>query len=724
MNLTDTRIDRAADLAPTDVTDATTRSAGGPPESRATIDSPDSATDPISDTPAAPSPTRRRIDVVRPGMQTTVQDWPGRIGYWHIGVPPSGPMDDLSFRLGNRVLGNPEGAAGLECTLGGPALRFCEPTWVCVTGAVADVRVDGVPVEQWRTVEVPAGGVLDVGAIRGPGMRTYILVAGGIDVDEFLGSAATFTLGKFGGGTGAALRAGESLTLGAPSTRLAPAVPMADQPAFAHRWELAVTEGPHGAPEFFTRNDFDTIIGTDYEVHFNSDRTGVRLIGPKPEWARTDGGEAGLHPSNIHDNAYSVGALDFTGDTPILLGPDGPSLGGFVCPVTVVAADRWKLGQLTPGDKVRFVPIRSEHAAPAAELGARRRACFGTVVSAGRDGDDGILRRTEVDDETGVTYRRQGDDGVLVEYGTLTLDLGLRARVHALHQHLVAIGRRGVIELTPGIRSLQIRVDPAVLPITSLLDLLAEAEAQLPNSDQLVVPSRTVHLPLSWDDPSTREAITRYMHGVRADAPWCPWNIEFIRRMNGLPAVEDVYKTVFDAEYLVLGLGDVYLGAPVATPTDPRHRLVTTKYNPARTWTPENAVGIGGAYLCIYGMEGPGGYQFVGRTTQVWNHRARPTGTAGPGVDRFPTDHETPWLLRYFDRIRWHPVEAEELLDLRADFAAGKVDITTENGDFRLADYRRFLSENADSISEFRALQADAFAEERQSWRTAGELSD
>ncbi|MEV4153810.1 5-oxoprolinase/urea amidolyase family protein [Nocardia salmonicida] len=671
-----------------------------------------------------PARSRRHIDVVRPGMQTTVQDWPGRIGYWHIGVPPSGPMDDLSFRLGNRVLGNAEGAAGLECTLGGPALRFSAPTWVCVTGAVADVRVDGIPVEQWRTVEVPAGGMLDVGAIRGPGMRTYILISGGIDVDEFLGSAATFTLGKFGGGTGAALRADESLTLGAPSTRLAPAVPMADQPAFAHRWELAVTEGPHGAPEFFTRRDFDTIVGTDYEVHFNSDRTGVRLIGPKPEWARTDGGEAGLHPSNIHDNAYTIGALDFTGDTPILLGPDGPSLGGFVCPVTVVAADRWKLGQLTPGDKIRFVPIRSEHAAPAAELGARRRAAFSTVISAGRDGDDGILRRTEVDDETGVTYRRQGDDGVLVEYGTLTLDLGLRARVHALHQHLIAIGLRGVIELTPGIRSLQIRVDPAVLPIPRLLDLLAEAEAQLPNSDQLVVPSRTVHLPLSWDDPATREAITRYMHGVRADAPWCPWNIEFIRRMNGLPSVDDVYKTVFDAEYLVLGLGDVYLGAPVATPTDPRHRLVTTKYNPARTWTPENAVGIGGAYLCIYGMEGPGGYQFVGRTTQVWNHRARPTGTAGPGVDRFSTDAETPWLLRYFDRIRWHPVEAEELLDLRADFAAGKVDITTEDGDFRLADYRKFLADNDDSISDFRALQADAFAEERQSWRTAGELTD
>ncbi|WP_083880856.1 5-oxoprolinase/urea amidolyase family protein [Nocardia araoensis] len=663
-----------------------------------------------------------RIEVVRPGMLTTVQDWPGRVGYWHIGVPPSGPMDDLSFRLGNRALGNAEGAAGLECTLGGPALRFTAPGWVCVTGAPAEVTVDGVAVPQWRTVRVPAGGVLDVGAVRGPGMRCYVLIAGGIDVPTYLGSAATFTLGRFGGGTGAALRAGDSLALGAHHGRVTAAVPMDQQPVLTRRWELAVTEGPHGAPEFFTRADFETVVGTDYEVHFNSDRTGVRLIGPKPEWARTDGGEAGLHPSNIHDTPYSVGALDFTGDTPILLGPDGPSLGGFVCPVTVVAADRWKLGQLSPGDSVRFVPVRGDRAASIRELGPARRAGWPTVFSAGGDGDDGVLRRCEVDDETAVTYRRAGDDGVLVEYGAMTLDLGLRARVHALHQHLLATGVRGVTELTPGIRSLQIRVDPHVLSVPALLDLLAETEAQLPASDQLIVPSRVVHLPLSWDDPSTREAITRYMHGVRADAPWCPWNIEFIRRMNGLASVADVYDTVFGAEYLVLGLGDVYLGAPVATPTDPRHRLVTTKYNPARTWTPENAVGIGGAYLCIYGMEGPGGYQFVGRTTQVWNHRAG-AAPVPPGADRTASGAETPWLLRYFDRIRWYPVEAEELLDLRADFAAGNVRVRAEDGEFRLAEYREFLAENAGSIEAFRARQAEAFAAERNSWRSAGELT-
>ncbi|OQQ27833.1 urea amidolyase [Prescottella equi] len=656
-----------------------------------------------------------KCTVLRPGMGTTVQDYPGRTGYWQIGVPPSGPMDDLSFRLGNVAVGNAEGAAGFEAVMAGPALRFDEPTRVCVTGAPTTVTVDGVVVPQWRPVRVPAGGVLDVGAVSGPGLRVYVLIAGGIDVPEFLGSASTFTLGRFGGLDGRTLREGDVLALGDTPTSAPTAVPAGSVPALSQRWELAVTEGPHGAPEFFTRADIDALYRTDYEVHFNSDRTGVRLIGPRPDWARPDGGEAGLHPSNIHDNAYSIGALDFTGDTPILLGPDGPSLGGFVCPVTVVAADRWKLGQLAPGNTVRFVPVRADRAASRRDLGLGRRAGLPAVLSAGGDGDDGVLARR--DGDTAVTYRRSGDDNVLVEYGDMTLDLALRARVHALHQRLETERPAGLLDLTPGIRSLQVRVDPDVLPVPRLLGLLAEAEDQLPAANELVVPSRTVRMPLSWDDPATREAIARYMHGVRADAPWCPWNIEFIRRMNGLDSVNDVFDTVFGADYLVLGLGDVYLGAPVATPLDPRHRLVTTKYNPARTWTPENAVGIGGAYLCIYGMEGPGGYQFVGRTTQVWNHRH--PQSSGPFEDG------TPWLLRFFDRISWYPVEPDELLDLRADLAAGRGagGIEIADGRFSLAEHEQFLTDNADSIAAFRARQAVAFADERRRWADAGEFA-
>lgn len=663
------------------------------------------------------SASQTKMTVVRPGMLTTVQDWPGRIGYWKVGVPPSGPMDDLSFRLGNVALGNPEGAPGLESAMAGPALTFDADTFVCVTGADAPVTVDGVDAPQWRPVLVPAGAVLDVGTTNGAGLRVYVTIQGAVRVDDYLGSAATFTLGKFGGHRGGTLNAGDVLEIdGASAPEKIRSVPMEHRPVLTSSWNIAVTEGPHGAPEFFTRSDMDTLYATDYEVHFNSDRTGVRLIGPRPEWAREDGGEAGLHPSNIHDNAYSVGALDFTGDTPILLGPDGPSLGGFVCPVTVVAAERWKLGQLKAGDTIRFVAVKAAHAAALGALGLERRASLPVVFSSGGDGDDGVIARRNA--ETSVTYRRSGDDNVLVEYGDMTLDLSLRARAHALHQRVEALAPKGLLDLTPGIRSLQVKVDPDVLPIAKLMGMLYEVEDDLPAASELVVPSRTVRMPLSWDDPSTREAIKRYMHGVRADAPWCPWNIEFIRRMNGLDTVADVFDTVFAADYMVLGLGDVYLGAPVATPLDPRHRLVTTKYNPARTWTPENAVGIGGAYLCIYGMEGPGGYQFVGRTTQVWNHRY-PEGTGGSAFEP-----ESPWLLRFFDRISWYPVEPEELMDLRADTAAGRgggVEIT--DGEFSLADHEVFLAENSNSIEKFRATQSVAFDAERAAWSAAGEFS-
>ena len=219
-----------------------------------------------------------------------------------------------------------------------------------------------------------------------------------------------------------------------------------------------------------------------------------------------------------------------------------------------------------------------------------------------------------------------------------------------------------------------------------------------------------MHLPLSWDDPATREAIERYMHGVRPDAPWCPWNIEFIRRINGLDSVDDVHRIVHDASYLVLGLGDVYLGAPVATPIDPRHRLVTTKYNPARTWTPENAVGIGGAYLCIYGMEGPA----------ATSSSAAPcrSGTA----TRSARTSTEPWLLRNFDRIRWYPVGADELLDLRAEQAHGRLELDIEDGAFRLSDHRAFLAEHVEEIETCQRRQQDAFDRERRAWAAAGEF--
>ncbi|RVW01626.1 urea carboxylase [Rhodococcus spongiicola] len=657
--------------------------------------------------------TGRRIDVLRAGTMTTVQDLPGRIGLWEVGIPPSGPMDDLSLRLANTAVGNSVETPGLECTLQGPRLVFSESTIVCVTGADVPVTVDGAPVPMWEPIDVGARSVLDIGSPTDAGLRTYLAVRGGLDVPLFHGSASTFTLGGFGGVTGKAVATGDVLgTLPETHALTDPAkVPVELRPEITHTWHLAVTEGPQPAPSYFTDADMTQFYETTWITASHANRTGIRLDGPKPTWSRPDGGEAGLHPSNLHDNPYSVGALNVSGDTPILLGPDGPSLGGFACPLTVVSGHRWKMGQIRPGDAVRFVPVPDD----AAETLRRSDVDRAKDVPAVRlsHGDGGVLGRSEAgDDRPSVTYLRGGDDNILVEYGPMALDLGLRMRVHALSEALTALSIPGLVDRTPGVRSLHLHFDPDVLPQRRLLGLLQELEQDLPATHDLVVPSRTVRLPMSFDDPSIGEALDRYRSGVRDSAPWLPSNLEFIRRINGLDSIDDVRDTVFDAEYLVLGLGDVYLGAPLAVPLDPRHRLVTTKYNPARTWTPSDAVGIGGKYLCVYGMESPGGYQLVGRTVPIWSgYRQRP-----------PFEPGKPWLFRFFDRIVWEPVTPEQLEEARAESRAGRFHADISEGTFALEDHLRFLAENTDSIAAFEERQAAAFEAEKQAWHAAGEF--
>ena len=643
----------------------------------------------------------RTLEVQAAGPHTTVQSWPGRQGYWPVGVPPSGPMDEFSFRFGNRLLGNAEGATGLEITLQGPTLRFQTAATVCVAGfCAATVGERDAPC--WQPFDVAAGETLAIGKVS-QGLRAYLLVAGGLDVPEVMGSAATFTLGRIGGLNGRALAVGDVLHLSKPgATRLRPGA----TPDWSARREIRVTLGPHCTDEFLTRDDLATFLAAEWTVHYHSNRTGVRLIGPRPQWSRSDGGDAGLHPSNIHDNAYAFGAIDFTGDMPVVLGPDGPSLGGFVCPAVVVAADRWKLGQLAAGETLR---LRAVTEAEAHQLRRDQDAAIG-----GRSASPHKPMRRDhresaiVLEHDDVRVRRAGDEALLFEFGPNTLDIELRLRVHGFQTAIESERPDGVLEMTAGIRSLLIRYDAGRFSgarcAERLLPLL-EASADGPTAP---VPSRIVHLPLSWDDPACREAIDRYVGSVRADAPWCPDNIEFIRRINGLADQEAVRRIVFEAEYLVMGLGDVYLGAPVATPLDPRHRLVTTKYNPARTWTAENSVGIGGAYLCIYGMEGPGGYQFVGRTLQVWNHHRR--GAAF-------NEH---WLLRPFDRIRFFDVDAADLAAMRDAFPRGAAAIAIEPTTFNIRRHRAFLARHREDIAAFEVRRRQAFAAELDDWRSRG----
>lgn len=658
------------------------------------------------------TPEENALEVLDGGVQTTVQDAKGRIGYWTIGVPPSGVMDSYSFRIGNQLLGNHATAAGLEMTLQGGSYRFRTQTSFCLTGADMSATLDGEPVAMYRVIQAMPSQVLKVGTCT-KGMRTYLLIAGGLDLPKTMGSYATFADGKMGGHNGRKLRTGDVLKLSQnPYVESIASYNEEYMPKITNTWTIGVIAGPQPTYEYLKPEYLETLTSSEYTVNFNSARTGIRLNGPIPEFERIDGGEAGLHPSNIHDNPYALGSLDLTGDQSILLGPDGPSLGGFICPVTTAKGELWKLGQLHPGDKVHFQLLTLEQAEKirtAMESNINFDYKPVKLPKAEKiDANYAVVAKGSVD-ETDYMVRLAGEENILIEFGEMELNIELRFRVHVLMTEIEKM-KLPIIDMTPGIRSLQVHFDLEKITLKEVLAKVLEANHNLPNLEDVVVPSRIVKLPLSWDDPQTQLAAQRYQKTVRPDAPWCPSNPEFIRRINGLDTIEEVQNIVFEANYLVMGLGDVYLGAPVATPVDPRHRMVTTKYNPARPWTPENAVGIGGAYLCVYGMEGPGGYQFVGRTVQMWN-MLRETKCFTKGK---------PWLLNFFDQLKFYPCSADEILQHREDFLRGDFEVEIEETTFSLGEYKKYLESIAESSAKFKAHQEASFEAERKRWHEQG----
>jgi len=316
------------------------------------------------------------VEVLEGGIETTVQDYPGRTGMLRNGLFPAGPMDHFAFRAANLLAGNPLGTAALEVTLGGLALRFDAEMTVAVSGAEADVALDGDRLPLWEGRRVGAGSELRIGIAPGPGFRQYVAVSGGVDVPPFFGSRSTYTMGGLGGLEGRSLQPGDRLPIGSASAGAGAGPRRLKQevrPAHARAWEVETVRGPQASPDYLTEADMETFFSRSWSVDKNSNRTGIRLEPHKFEWARQGGGISGGHPSNILDNSYPVGAVNINGDLPVILGPDGPTAGGFVVAGTIAQAGFWKLGQLRPvGDTIRFSEVTVEQAvAKARELDGR-----------------------------------------------------------------------------------------------------------------------------------------------------------------------------------------------------------------------------------------------------------------------------------------------------------------------------------------------------------------
>ncbi|KAH7367204.1 urea amidolyase [Plectosphaerella cucumerina] len=646
------------------------------------------------------------IEVLDPGTQAAVQDFPGRRGLWHVGVPPSGPLDDYSFRVANRLVGNESTAAGLELTLQGPSLLFHADAVVAVTGAEVEILLDGLVVKSNTAIAITKGQTLVIGQTTS-GYRTYLAVRGGIAVPETFGSRSTFALGQLGGHNGRNLRAGDLLPLGSATTcaevaltASAPRVPIPSQPNAL--WTLAVVPGPHGAPDYFTSDGLTTLFDGRWAVHYNSNRLGIRLTGPKPQWARHTGGGAGLHPSNVHDTPYSVGSVSFTGDEAVILACDGPSLGGFVVFCVVASADMWKLGQMRPGDTVTFRVVDAEEALrmdAALDEAIVNLTPFDTlpetlpstdIVPAALLGDIGTNGRH-------ILCRQAGDRAMLLDFGEDDFSLRTSFEIYSFIDRHTHHPIPDILELTTGVRSLHVQYTSGTPPSTILSHLRQHEHASLPS----FLPSRVFHLPIALDDSVCRAAIDRYTATIRSSAPWLPSNTAFLRDLNDLPSSEAVTALLLEATYLVVGLGDVFLGSPCAVPLDPRHRLLGTKYNPSRSFTPRGAVGVGGNYMCIYGMDSPGGYQLVGRTLPIWDDLLAAASSSDGSTK--------PWMFRLFDRIRFYAVPEAELDAAIASPGRGSFLVRVEEGIVDLDEYETWLSDNKTDIDAVVSARERAF---------------
>ncbi len=312
------------------------------------------------------------LHIIKPGMLTTVQDL-GRWGLQARGVPVAGPMDPVSHRIANAIVGNPIGAATLEVTLLGPEFVIDDARAIAVAGAEFDVSAGGQPIPPRTRIVIPAKTAVRFGAAR-RGARAYLAVAGGIAVPPTLGSRATHLISAMGGVEGRALRAGDTLPLGAagkpPKTT---PVPSSLTGLPDHHARIRVLPGPQD--DYFVPAALDALQSASYSIGRNSDRMGFRLEGPILEHARG---------ADIISDATPLGALQVPASgQPILLMADRQTAGGYPKIATVITADMAVAGQLAPGDRIAFSVCSPREALAA--LIAQERALMtveGAVVAA------------------------------------------------------------------------------------------------------------------------------------------------------------------------------------------------------------------------------------------------------------------------------------------------------------------------------------------------------
>ncbi|KAL2881090.1 hypothetical protein SGCOL_003380 [Colletotrichum sp. CLE4] len=632
------------------------------------------------------------MQVLNPGLFTTVQDYPGRPTIGH-GVPPGGPMDDLSSRAANILVGNDTQVEVLEIAMSGPELLFHESAVVAVCGAQVPISVDDTEQTMWSRFIVRQGQTLKIGGVKGDGLRTYLAVKGGFpDIPFYLGSKSTAPELVFGGLQGRKLQINDILALAPESANWTAAatpfsLPQKAIPDYGYS-EIFCLNGPYGSEDILTPEGMSTITNSTWTVSHNSSRSGIRLEGSRLKWARTTGGGGGSHPSNVFDYGYPNGGVNWTGEFPIIFSRDRPDLGGFACAVTICSAEMWKLGQLKSGDSVQLRLVSFEDAMKIKHTNEAYLKSLSALVDGketevvplklefGSRTTTSILHMAKPNgDHPRVTYRQGGDTSIIVEYGEQIADLRNTVCVHILEEKLAACNLASV-RCEPNLATLTVHYDPLRISQSELLQNLVAQDRSIEEIVGIKVPVREFNLPLYVDHPTITEATERYMESVRPTAAYLPDNVEYLRKNNALETRRDVFDSLLKTPWLTVAVG-FFLGTPVMFPLDPKYVFTGQKYNPNRAYTPSGSVALGGSLLVVYPVTSPGGYQLMGRTLGTWDLMGTRAGFS-------PT---RPWLFNNFDIVRFHEVSKEEFDQVERDFEAGRYVFDISDGSISMDEY-------------------------------------
>ncbi|GAA5977812.1 hypothetical protein JCM5350_006186 [Sporobolomyces pararoseus] len=658
------------------------------------------------------------IEVVDGGLSTTVQDLRPRLLPGGDGIPRGGAYDNLAAQAANALVGNPVETELFEVTLAGPTLKFTVSTVVAICGAEAEIFLDDDMKPMWTRFVVPAGSTLEIGSCEGTGARTYIAVRGGLpSVAYFMGSKSTFAAAGLGGVQGRELVGGDLLSLNSsagPTSNDSEdyTLPSSSVPQYPHEWRLSALPGPCGAPDYLLPEDLESLYSTTLTVSANANRLGIRLDGLKPlKFARKDGGAGGSHPSNTIELGYQTAGLNLNGDTPVILGVDGPDAGGLICCLQVVTVDWWKLGQLRSGDKLRFVEPtlaslpahRKKQEEWVNSLKSKSPLPFPSDVEASSSPQtDGILKVIESSPK--ISFRQAGDGAILVEVGERALSFRTRL-ITELYERKLREKDLPTLTLIQGVASLLLRFDPKQVSQDELVALLTSsteglAEASLTTEIQ----ARRITLPVIFGDSLSAQAERIYMDGVRKKAVYLPSNIEYLARAAGVDGPEGVIKKFCSSEWFVTARC-FFAGLPLMAPLDKRALLPSQKYNPTRTVTYAGTLGLAGVQCAIYPVQSPGGYQILGRTLSPWD----PVGRfAGEGIERF-------FLIRSFDIVKWQHMSEEEFTKIEKDFKAGSYKPKIENITLsakEMAELEESTREEVEELQKQYKINLDKLAQE------------